>query len=253
MDELDGVWRTMPNGTKVFIKKGQSLSKALKTALSNNEIKQNKINCLNIKLKEVEDELEKVQNNSNHLFGNSELNKKEDELIDKKAKIKKMILDEKAKSDKSYIQDKELRDFIYDYTAGDYGTAVTYTQYIADGYDEKEALKRIKNHSHDDSYFENQVRLAKKLQNEINKSEYDMPLIRFEKTQMRSDFYGNLSNDQKEYKVGEELKWGIRSASSNENYFEKIASGNDKISLEHFASAYPYTYTEYKILGKKNL
>ena len=90
--------------------------------------------------------------------------------------------------------------------------------------------------------------MTKKLMNEINnQKETDKLLVRFEKTQT-DEYYKDKSH---QYKIGEEVNWGIRSTSSNENYFENVMSGHDKLEASRLNSAYPYTYTEYRIIGQK--
>ncbi len=198
-----------------------------------NELRKIKIRCKEIKFDpDLEDEL--------------------DELLIKRRKLQLQRLDLEAKINDNYIKDKELRDYIYDYTNGNYRDATTYTELINNGKTKKEAFEyvRIYGNSNSDDLLKEEIKKIEKLQNMIIAQPYkDDTLIRFEKTQMDE----NLNDKQRQYKIGEILNWGIRSSSTNINYFEKISSGNDAIVLEPLMAAYPFTYTEFKIVGSQYL
>ena len=195
---FDGVWRTI-RGRRVFIRKGESLDSAMERATSSKRdniksIKEEKKNTKeeNIKRKNkdnIEENIEelekKVRDNQNrineiedsaeYLFGDEKLNREDDRLLEERTILQKQLLDEKAKIDKTMIQDKELRDYIYDYTNGKYRTAVHYTQYLADGLNENESFKKANYYDNagidkvSDKEFKNEINVIKKLSNEIDK------------------------------------------------------------------------------------
>lgn len=245
MSDLGGVWRTV-GGRRIFIKDGQDLESAMKESgkFGNN----NSFKKLEEQLNNIQKEIDKLENKVSFDEDNF------DELIKKRADLQKQLLDEKAKKDKNYIQDKELRDFIYDYTNGEYRIACEYSQYLENGLNEKESFEKANYYLNrgidqlSEKEFSQKLEMTKKLMNEINnQKETDKLLVRFEKTQT-DEYYKDKSH---QYKIGEEVNWGIRSTSSNENYFEKVMSGNDKLEASGLNSAYPYTYTEYRIIGQK--
>lgn len=243
--DIGGVWRTV-GGRRIFIKDGQDLESAMKESgkFGNN----NSFKKLEEQLNNIQKEIDKLENKVSFDEDNF------DELIKKRADLQKQLLDEKAKKDKNYIQDKELRDFIYDYTNGEYRIACEYSQYLENGLNEKESFEKANYYLNrgidqlSEKEFSQKLEMTKKLMNEINnQKETDKLLVRFEKTQT-DEYYKDKSH---QYKIGEEVNWGIRSTSSNENYFEKVMSGNDKLEASGLNSAYPYTYTEYRIIGQK--
>lgn len=254
-DEIGGVWRTV-GGRRIFIKEGQDLASAMresgkfpekKERNDNQKQLQNEIDIIQLKINEIE-------NNPDYIFGNEKLDNELNDLFEKRTKLQKKLLDEKANNDKSMIQDKELRDYIYDYTNGDYKIACDYTQNLENGLNEKEAFEKTNYYQNSginkisDEDFKNKIRLTNELVKEIdNQKENNKLLVRFEKTQVDE----NYKDVSRQYKVGEEIKWGIRSTSSNEKYFTKVISGKDKIKAESLMSAYPYTYTEFQIVGDK--
>lgn len=254
--EENGVWRTI-GGRRIFIKDGQDLASAMKESgkFSKKTKNENKNQYqLENKLKTIQNRIDEIEDSTEYYFGNEKLSEELDDLLEKRDNLQKEILDEKAKKDKKMIQDKELRDYIYDYTNGDYKIACSYTQYLANGLSEEKAFEKVEYYqnggfdklSRDE--FKKKVELAQKLSNEIDNQEISNNLlIRFEKTQTD----GNYNDLQKKYKRGEEVNWGIRSTSANENYFNKVMSGKDKIQAGSLNSAYPYTYTEYRIIGDK--
>lgn len=209
----------------------------------------------NNSFKKLEEQLNNIQKEIDKLENKVSFDEDNfDELIKKRADLQKQLLDEKAKKDKNYIQDKELRDFIYDYTNGEYRIACEYSQYLENGLNEKESFEKANYYLNrgidqlSEKEFSQKLEMTKKLMNEINnQKETDKLLVRFEKTQT-DEYYKDKSH---QYKIGEEVNWGIRSTSSNENYFEKVMSGNDKLEASGLNSAYPYTYTEYRIIGQK--
>lgn len=220
---------------------------------------------MNESIKEIEDQITKineriafVENELSYILIPNRENLKEelDSLVNKKSSLYKEKAELNAKTDSSYIQDKELRDFIFDFTNGEYRIACVYTQKIVEGFSEEEATDYVKKYicSTDltnkqyDSYINN----TKKLKETIETQEYtDKLLVRFERTQMSHTFDDNLIDVQKKYIIGEKLQWGIISTSKNPNFIEKINSGNDIIKIEDSMSAFPYTYTEFKIVGEK--
>ena len=243
--DIGGVWRTV-GGRRIFIKDGQDLESAMKESgkFGNN----NSFKKLEEQLNNIQKEIDKLENKVSFDEDNF------DELIKKRADLQKQLLDEKAKKDKNYIQDKELRDFIYDYTNEEYRIACEYSQYLENGLNEKESFEKANYYLNrgidqlSEKEFSQKLEMTKKLMNEINnQKETDKLLVRFEKTQT-DEYYKDKSH---QYKIGEEVNWGIRSTSSNENYFEKVMSGNDKLEASGLNSAYPYTYTEYRIIGQK--
>lgn len=254
MDDIGGVWKTI-GGRRVFIKEGQDLTTAMKESGKFKKLKnkENDNKKLEDDIKSIQTKINEIENNTNYMYSD-EKDDELSELFKKRADLQKSLLDEQAKEDITMIQNKELRDYIYDYTNGDYKIACGYTQYLEDGLSEEESLKNTSYYLNggidkiSDNELENKIRLAKQLSDEIDKQkETSKLLVRFEKTQMDQD-YNDVS---KKYKVGEEVNWGIRSTSSNENYFEKVVSGKDKIKGDSLNSAYPFTYTEYHIVGNK--
>lgn len=252
--EEKGVWKTI-GGRRVFIKEGQDLASAMKESgkfkKKKNIEEQNK---LENEINTIQTRINEIEKSSDYLFGNEKLGKELDNLVEKRTILQKELLDEKAKNDISMIQNKELRDYIYDYTNGDYQIACSYTQYLANGLDDYEAYKKVNLYQNSgsqklsDEKFEEKIKLAKELSKEIdNQKETNKLLVRFERTQVDE----NYKDVSKQYKVGEEVKWGIRSTSSNENYFDKVISGKDKIEANSLNSSYPFTYTEYRIVGNK--
>lgn len=253
--DIGGVWRTV-GGRRIFIKDGEDLATAMKNS-GKFDSKEN--NNVKDKIKSKEDEINKIQKQIDILedelyFGGSEeKNKKLDELLNQREKLQKEKLDIMARNDKSIIQDKELRDFVYDYTNGDYSIACGYTQKLANGMGEKAAFEETNYYLNSgvdkisNEQFTKKIELSQKLSEEIEKNKIDNTLIRFEKTQM-DEHYNDL---QHKYEVGEEINWGIRSTSANEDYFDKVMNGQDKIKGSSINSAYPYTYTEFRIVGEK--
>lgn len=256
--EENGVWRTV-GGHRIFIKEGQDLASAMKESgkffKKENKIKKSENQKqMEKEINDIQTRINEIEKSSDYMFGDEKLNEELDNLIEKRTKLQKNLLDEKAKNDKSMIQDKELRDYIYDYTNGDYKIACSYTQNLENGLNKKEAFEETKYYQNSgidkisDKDFENKIRLTNELVKEIdNQKENNKLLVRFEKTQVDE----NYKDVSKQYKIGEEVKWGIRSTSSNENYFDKVISGKDKIEANSLTSAYPYTYTEYRIVGNK--
>ena len=252
--EENGVWRTV-GGRRIFIKEGQDLASAMKeSGKFGKKEGSEKQKQLEKEINDIQTRINEIEESRDYMFGNKKLNEELDNLLEKRTKLQKNLLDEKAKNDKTMIQDKELRDYIYDYTNGDYAIACNYTRYLANGLSENEAFEKTNDYQNSGIYkisnkeFENKIRLTRELSKEIdNQNENSKLLIRFEKTQV-DEYYNDVS---KQYKVGEELNWGIRSTSSDENYFNKVMSGKDKIKANSLTSAYPYTYTEYRIVGDK--
>ena len=77
-------------------------------------------------INDIQTRINEIEKNRDYMFGDEKLNEELDNLIEKRTKLQKKLLDEKAKNDKSMRQDKELRDYIYDYT-------INGTSQIADG------------------------------------------------------------------------------------------------------------------------
>lgn len=164
-------------------------------------------------------------------------------------------------NDKKQIKDEdispELKEYIKDYTDGEYRTAVMYTEYIQKGLPEEEALKKTRKYAGyinreyremTDEEFKQNIKKAKELSKAIeNQKETDKLLVRFEKTQTDE----NYRDMQHKYKEGEKITWGIKSTSQDENFISRIAEGKDVIKASNEDSAYPYTYTEYRIIGNK--
>lgn len=254
-DEIGGVWRTV-GGRRIFIKEGQDLASAMRESGKFPEKKEKNDNQkqLQTEIDNIQLKINEIENNPDYIFGNEKLDNELNDLFEKRTKLQKKLLDEKANNDKSMIQDKELRDYIYDYTNGDYKIACSYTQNLENGLSEKEAFEKTNYYQNSgidkisDEDFKNKIRLTNELVKEIdNQKENNKLLVRFEKTQVDE----NYKDVSRQYKVGEEIKWGIRSTSSNEKYFNKVISGKDKIKADSLTSAYPYTYTEYRIVGNK--
>ncbi len=166
----------------------------------------------------------------------------------------------KFKSEKVEQIDDDLQEYIKKYTDGEYRVATAYTEYIQQGLTEEEAFEKTKmyyGYTVDDEglsrkmtekEFKNSIEQAKKLSEAIdNQKEMNKLLIRFEKTQTDE----NYRDMQHQYKEGEKIKWGIKSTSQDNNFIKKIAEGKDVIKAVNENSAYPYTYTEYKIIGNK--
>lgn len=166
----------------------------------------------------------------------------------------------KFKNEKTEQIDDDLQEYIKKYTNGEYRIATAYTEYMQQELTEKEAFEKTKMYygytADDDGIsrqmtedeFKNSIEQAKKLSKAINnQKETDKLLVRFEKTQTDE----NYRDMQHQYKVGEKIKWGIKSTSQDNNYISKIAEGKDVIKAVNENSAYPYTYTEYKIIGNK--
>lgn len=252
-NDIGGVWRTV-GGRRIFIKNGQDLASAMKESGKFEKEKQILVNKIEKQINDIQIKIDKIENSKEYFWGSSELSRTLDKLYNKRSALQKKALDEKPKNDKNFIQDKELRDYIYDYTNGDYGIACLYTQYLADGLSEKDSYSKTNYYRNSGIYemsaneFRKKIDLTKKLSVEIDaQKEMDKVLIRFEKTQTDSH-YNDVS---RQYKIGEEINWGIRSTSFNEDYFNKVMSGNDKIKSSSLMSVYPYTYTEYRIIGNK--
>lgn len=269
MDDIGGVWRTI-GGRRVFIKDGQSLDDAMKESgkfkdkedkekAENEDKNETQKKTENIDTNKIEEKIASTQKEVDELEdkgfggGTPEDGKKIDELNEKINTLEKQRLDALAEKDKSIIQDKDLRDYVYDYTNGDYKIACDYTERLANGASEDKAFKDTKYYQNtgtgakSDSDFNKSIALTKELSNEIDKNTISSTLTRFEKTQ--TDYGRDVSH---QYKVGEEVNWGIKSTSSNEDYFNKVMRGEDKINASSLRSAEPYTYTEYRIIGDKN-
>ncbi len=251
----DGVWRTI-RGHKIFIKNGQSLSEAIKERGNFKLVKEkNELKKVMEEIDNIHKRLKEIQDSTDYFFGDKKLREEEDDLL-KRLRAKQLErLDIEASINKDYIQDKDLRDFVYDYTRGDYQLTCRYTEEINNGKSESEAFEYVKKYAPEDyithrafndEEIKQKIQNAKKLQEEIKAQPYkENTLIRFEKAQYIED------DPRHQYEVGEEFNWGIKSTSSDENYFEKVVSGNDKIEATSFKSAYPYVYTEQSILIKK--
>lgn len=247
MNDIGGVWRTV-GGRRIFIKDGQDLASAMQESGKFNNNFKNDIKEKEKEINEIQDRINKIKTK---VFLNDEDEKQFNELNNKKAQLQKERLDLLAKNDKNIIQDKDLRDFIYDYTNGEYRIACSYTQRLAHGMTEKDAFKETNYYENSginklsENDFKNKIELSNKLLNEIDSQKPTQKILtRIEKH--NTDF----GNKQTTFSVGQELDWGIRSTSSNEDFFNKVVSGQDKLS-ESSIMGNSYAYTEYKIVGEK--
>lgn len=244
-NDIGGVWRTV-GGRRIFIKDGQDLTSAMKESG-----KFNKKNTQNDKEKQVVQDKKRIEELNKKLFGMTEQEEFEfNNLVKRKAILEKEILDEKAQNDESYIQDKRIRDYIYDYTNGDYLVASEYIRKLNNGSSEEEAMRYVKTYFYDENKsnydLETSLKLANELKNKIeNAPRKNNTLTRFEKQQVEP------GEKLKEYNVGQEINYGILSTSSNEKFFDKVIEGKDKIESESLMSAFPYKYTELKFVGEK--
>ena len=110
---------------------------------------------------------------------------------------------------------KEIGEVLKSYTAGKYGNICNYSQYLADPKNVKHGKDFFEKH-----YLPDISEQEKKNTNELIKAIDSQPIDSTDLVRIEGKY--------RDFEVGEELNWGIKSTSRNADFGEKVHNGLDE-------------------------
>lgn len=160
-----------------------------------------------------------------------------DELMDKYISNSSWLDKTKSKTPELNKISSETMNSLIDYTNGMYTHYCEYSQALIE---KKEGEIDWKNKWAAGTDIQKDQEQTKEIMNHIKSSQVDYDLYRFELLGSYRDF--------SDFKVGDEISWGIRSVSQNSNWLDSVISGADE-GIKLWDRREVVTYT---IKGKKN-